>query len=264
MCVSPSEYDLSRSVEEWIALLDAPLLEDAEDATWALVNLARGGFEVIDPVVAALPGLTEGGQVEALEGFLEIGSERPAGAIIELLETSQDEFVRQRCAEYLGELRITAAVPALRRAYRATRDRRVEPDVVEPAALRQALTDIGALTPVLPATSAARAVSTESASKLLLFRLVDANSVLDDLAAAEQVVLGVQAWQQESDGTLRGGGSPGYGDPGFRVDEAPWPEVVRRARDYAAAYVLSVLDTWPGTPTPPVLVSIDWIDRSDL
>lgn len=49
MCDGP-ERDLSRSVEEWIVLLDAPRLEDARSA---LVNLARSDSSVVEQWLAA-------------------------------------------------------------------------------------------------------------------------------------------------------------------------------------------------------------------
>lgn len=130
--------------------IDRRSLEEAEDAKWASVRLARGGFGVIDPLVTALPTLSPGGHVEAIEALGELEAWQAAGAIIELLDTSPSDFARQWCAEFLGDLQVAEAAPALWRTYRASRARGEPVDLSEPGAVRTALTQIGALVPVVP------------------------------------------------------------------------------------------------------------------
>ncbi|MEV0190672.1 HEAT repeat domain-containing protein [Kitasatospora purpeofusca] len=142
---------MDSTIAQRVGELDADSSEVAEDAQYALIAM---GPEVLAELTAATPRLGSFGQLCAIEVFTALKDPRPGSALIDLLE-SENATVRQWAATALADLGIQRAVPALRRAYEAFRQRGEAPDDCEGTALRRALTDLGAREPVLPPRAAA-------------------------------------------------------------------------------------------------------------
>ncbi|MFJ8747276.1 HEAT repeat domain-containing protein [Embleya sp. NPDC127516] len=230
--------------------LDADSGEVAEDAQHALIAL---GPRVLDPLIAAAPGLGSFGQLCAIEVFTALGDPRPGDALTRM-PGSDNSVVRQWAAEALADLGIHRAVPCLSQAYEAFRRRGEDPDDCEGGALRRALTELGARDVVLPARAAAlRHPVPGLGSAWPTARLADA---IEDLADHGQAVLSFKVWQIGADGGVYGGHGP---DIDWSIDRGrPWPQIVAECREWA-------LLAAEATDTARNLVAtICWIDAADL
>ncbi|HEU0131558.1 MAG TPA: HEAT repeat domain-containing protein [Mycobacteriales bacterium] len=194
---------------------------EAEAALTAL------GAAAVPALTRALPGLTPKAQLHAVDALVAIGDPAAGGALAALLD-SPDDRVRTWAANALAELGVTAAVPALERAWAATKAARTPLTFLLPVALRAALTALGARPEVLPPAAAATAVDLPRVGRVWPVR--DAPAAVEAFAAAGYAVLDVTP-QQVRDGAaywLRGVEE----EPA--VDERlPWPDLVAAARDRA-------------------------------
>ncbi|MGW5382539.1 HEAT repeat domain-containing protein [Nocardia sp. NPDC003963] len=241
-----------RTIEGLVYRLDADHTDDAEDAKAEIIDLGRD-TDVMTALLPALPELSRYGQLCAVEIIDELADPRAAPALIDLLGGEHDT-VREWAARSLATLRITDAIPALRRAYQACRDRADPPDWCEPVCIRSALTDLGDRVAVTPALTAGLAVTRSYGIQAWpSHRLID---VLDDLAAHDQATLYFQLWRVETDGRMYRQQSPGAED---EVDYTrPWPVLVARTHDRAtAAAAQARLDH-------NIVVTIEWIGSDDL
>ncbi|MFI5987435.1 HEAT repeat domain-containing protein [Streptomyces sp. NPDC051555] len=223
--------------------------EESMDARAALIFMGR---DVVPEIVRGLPGLGGFGQLTAIEVFEELKDRRCIPALIDLL-ASDDDTVRQWFATALGGLEAVEAVEPLRRAYASCRERRTPPDWSEPESLREALTDLGALHPVVPPLVASLRSSTNGVDAVWPpDRLTD---LVDDLADHGQLVLSVAFWQTGDRGTYW------VGAPAVDWDfdwSAPWRELVEQTRREAW---LAVIEAPTGEG---IVATISWIDRSDF
>lgn len=239
-------------IEELVRRLDADLTEEAEEAQWELTRLGRDA-DVIAPLLRALPTLNSFGQLCAIEIIQELADDRAAGPLIDLL-ASEDGIVREWAALALAELRVVEAVPALRRAHQAGKDRGIDPGWSERDSIRSALTDLGGRQPVEPPLTASLKITTPHGNPAWpSTRLAD---VLDDLAAHSQATLYFQLWRLEPDGQLYGMELP----PGdSELDYAqPWPALVRQSHRRASA----LADR--STVGEGIVATIEWINEDDL
>jgi len=231
--------------------LDADSTETAEDAQHALTAI---GPDVLDDVIAAVPGMGRFGQLCAIEIFTALGDLRAADILISLLN-SESDTVRQWAAEALGELAVERAVPALARAYEAFRQRGESPDHSEGEGIRWALTQLGARRVVLPPRSAALRVSSGDEA-YPLWPTIHLAEIVEDLAAHGQAVLYFQIWQIGADGRRFWHGAS---DVDWDLDRTwTWDRNVAHCRDWALLAAEAV-DTAPG-----LVASISWIGATDL
>jgi len=237
------------STSDLIADLDDP----SGAAEEARLDLIARGDTVVGPIIAALPTLARFGQLTAIEVLRELRAHEAGPALISLLG-SEHETVRDWAAQALGDLGVTEAVPDLKTAYRATRQRNVPLDYTEPLSLRWALTQLGGRTEVLPAI-AARYMTTAS-SGLRLWPTEQLSEVLRDLAAHDQAVLFVQTWRPKD-------GNVYWQRTGLdwttEIDfTRPWTEIISQTLEWGELLSQSL------QPDDELLASVVWIDRSDL
>jgi hypothetical protein len=137
--------DEPHTVEWLISELGADHGERSMDARAELMGMGRE-HDVVGPLLRALPGMDRWEQLCVIEIVEELDDRRADGPLITLLDSEHDT-VRAWSAEALARRQVTAAVPAIRRAYQACLDRGDDPDLSEPAGLRDALADLGAVIP---------------------------------------------------------------------------------------------------------------------
>lgn len=242
--------DLDDRIQRWVADLGADSGEVAENAQHRLASL---GPQVLDRVMAAVPGLDYFGQLCAIEIFTELGDPRPASVLIELL-AGESATVRERAAEALAELRIERAVPAIQAAYAVFRRSGEPPDYTEGVGLRAALTDLGGREQVLPSEGAALRVPVG------LFRhawpVEHLARVIGLLADHGQAVLYFQLWQARPEGRVF---RAEFCQIDWAVDRAlPWDRIVTHCRDWAQ------LAAAEASPRPGLVATIEWIAAADL
>ncbi|MFD8695172.1 HEAT repeat domain-containing protein [Kitasatospora purpeofusca] len=241
---------MNSTIAQLVGELDADSSEVAEDAQYALIAM---GPDVLAQLTAATPRLGVFGQLCAIEVFTALKDPRPGSLLIDLLE-SGNATVRQWAATALADLGIKGAVPALRRAYEAFRQRGEAPDDSEGTALRWALTDLGARKPVLPPRAAALRASPDTLDPA--WPTAHLAEVIEDLAAHDQAVLHFQVWRIKQD-------KGAYRDHGPAVDwdvdrRSPWDRIVADCRDWA------LLAAEATEKAPDLIATICWIDASDL
>jgi hypothetical protein len=246
------------AVEPAVDTLLAVLAGDDTNAIQeAIYSLAELGEPAISPVLSVIGELGVFPQRCALDLIERWPLEQTRAAVrpsvtdvlIPLLE-SQDAVVRQRAADGLNRIGGHEAVPALEAALARSKANSTPPDWTEPVSLRAALTALGARRVVRPPLLASSAVQTDFQEMWpapLLPTLIDA------LAAANQVLLYFQAWLPDSKG-LYWSKSPVY-----ELDlDGDWLELVTRAR----AQALEAARTWT-VPSDSALVSLEWIGEGD-
>ncbi|AIG72995.1 Hypothetical protein AJAP_00285 [Amycolatopsis japonica] len=239
-------------IERLVRRLDADGGGEAEDAQAELTRLGRE-TDVIAPLLRALPTLNGFGQLCAIEILQELGDARAGQPLIELL-TSEHDTVREWSARALARLRVIDAVPALRRAFQACKDRGDPPDWSAPGSIRFALTELGARHPVVPSLTASLRFTTAYGHEAWPSERL--SHVIDDLAAHDQVTLDFQLWRVERDGGMYWT-EVQWGDADLDYSH-PWAALVQQARRRAAtAATRAALGA-------NVVATIDWIDRSDL
>ena len=165
---------------------------------------------------------------------------------------SEHNTVRDWAADALAQLGSPKAVPALRKAYARWRESGEPPNWTEPLNIRRALTALGARNEVLPDRAAALAQAHDSLGRY--WRAVDLEAVLDALAEADQVVTAISVWHRAEAGF--------QGDldasPEYDLDYSEsWDRLVILAREEA-------LTSPQFSPESDLVVTINWIDRSDL
>ncbi|MFJ3928001.1 HEAT repeat domain-containing protein [Streptomyces sp. NPDC090022] len=228
-------------------------LDGDDDASYAArVRLIAIGPEAVPAIADALPGLGSYGRLTAIEVFEEVADPRCGPALIALLD-DDDPVVRSWAATALAHLGLTDAAEPVRRAYRACLDRRTPPDWHEPVALRQALTDLGARTPVVPPlTASLRAAPADDSPGWPSARFAD---VINDLADHGQVILCSEFVQWV-------GGRryfPSWTRPDWQPDwYAPWADLVEETRTQS---LLEATETPVGDD---IFVDITWMNRTDL
>ncbi|MET7622291.1 hypothetical protein [Streptomyces sp. NPDC005408] len=238
------------TIAQLVGELDADSSEVAEDAQHALIAM---GPDVLDKLIAAVPGLGPFGQLCAIEVFTALQDPRPGDVLIDLLD-NKNSTVRQWAAEALADLEIQRAVPGLQRAYEAFRQRGEAPDDSEGVALRGALSDLGARDVVIPPQAAALRRSLEILDPA--WPTVHLAEVIEQLAAHGQAVLCFQVWQVKPGGGAFGGHGPGID---WEIDRRlPWDRIVADCRDWA------LLAAEATHNAPDLVATICWIDAADL
>jgi hypothetical protein len=238
------------TIAQRVGELDADSTAVAEDAKHTLIAM---GPDVLDELITAVPGLGPFGQLSAIEVFTALGDPRPGDVLIDLLD-SESPIVRQWAAEALADLEIQRAVPGLRRAYEAFRQRGEAPDDIEGVALRGALSELDARDVVIPPSAAALRRSVENLDPV--WPTVHLAEVIEDLAAHGQAVLYFQVWRVTP-------GSGTFWDRGPEIDwdidrRSPWAQIVADCRDWA------LLAAEATDKAPDLVATICWIDASDL
>lgn len=231
-----------------ITLLDDNATEIADHAKAGLMCI---GGPAVPPLVAAVPRLHRYGKLAAIEILTQLKDRRATDALIRLL-ADEDSTVREWSAIALAELRIRAAVPALRSAYDKLRALGAGPEGTEAVALRSALTSLGGRREVLPALS--RSLRHTSGRLDQLWPSERLADVVEDLAAHRQAVLFFALWRITEHELLW----CDHAAPDLRVDRAtPWAEVVAATREATLAEVANA------DLGDDVFASIEWIDESD-
>ncbi len=235
-------------IERLIRDLDSPSDDTAEEAQASLIKLGR---DVVEPLAAAVPAMNRLGKLCAIEVFRELKDTR-AGPVLIALLASEFDTVRDWAAAALGELGIDDAIQPLMEAYNATKQRGTPPDWTEPESIRIALTALGARKPVVPPLTASLATRTRYGfGAWPSARLAD---VLEDLATHKQVVAYFQLWTVKDSGDLywiRGSG--------YKLDwNLPWDELVLQASERSRTAAAAV------QPSPDIVATISWLNRSDL
>ncbi|MFE7097771.1 HEAT repeat domain-containing protein [Streptomyces erythrochromogenes] len=211
---------MTTRIETLVQQLDGKA-DESYDARAELIHI---GSAATPTILDALPSLGGFGQLTAIEVFEEVADPRCGPALITLLE-GDNPIVRQWAATALASLEIEDAVEPLRRAYRACLERRTPPDDSEPVAIRWALTDLGARSPVVPSLTARLQAGTGSESPG--WPSARFAEIIDDLADHSQLILYSQFWRVDADRT--------YGVSGSGLDwqldwTAPWEHLVEEAR----------------------------------
>ncbi|GKQ41101.1 HEAT repeat domain-containing protein [Streptomyces sp. A012304] len=232
------------------------LIQQLDDSTGpsydARAELIGIGSEAIPAIIDGLPSLGGFGQLTAIEVFEEVADPRCGPALIALLG-SENPTVRDWAATALASLEIDGAVDPLRHAYRNCLDRATPPDWSEPVAIRWALTELGARSPVVPPlTARLRATAADDAPRWPSARFAE---IVNDLADHAQVILYSQFWRVDADCT--------YGVSGTGLDweldwAAPWEHLVEESRTW------SLLEASEAPAGDNIFVALTWIDRTDL
>ncbi|MFE3825098.1 HEAT repeat domain-containing protein [Streptomyces sp. NPDC059092] len=218
---------------------------ESYDARAELIHI---GCVAIPAILDALPSLGGFGQLTAIEVFEEVADPHCGPTLIPLLD-DDNPTVRQWAASALAILEIEDAIKPLRRAYRACLERRTPPDESEPVAIRWALTDLGARSPVVPSLTARLQASTGLDSPG--WPSAHFAEIIGDLASHSQLVLYSQFWRVDAGQT--------YGVSGTGLDwTAPWEHLVEGAR------VWSLLEATEAPVADNIFVVPTWIDRTDL
>ncbi|MFH9299297.1 HEAT repeat domain-containing protein [Streptomyces sp. NPDC017520] len=222
---------------------------ESYDARAELIHI---GSVATPAILDALPSLGGFGQLTVIEVFEEVADPRCGPALITLLD-GDNPTVRHWAASALASLEIEDAIEPLRRAYRACLERRTPPDEPEPVAIRWALTDLGARSPVVPSLTARLQAGTGPDSPG--WPSAHFAEIIDDLADHSQLVLYSQFWRVDAGQT--------YGVSGTGLDwqldwTAPWEHLVEEARAW------SLLEATEAPVADNVFVAPTWIDRTDL
>jgi hypothetical protein len=240
-----------------VAVSVSDLINDLDDPSGAgedaKCNLIARGVEIVAELAARIGTLGRFGKLLAIEALETLGDPRACPALIDLLAAGEDDTVVAWSAEALASLGCREAVEPLQRALSRSVAAHTPPDWTRPLFLRSALTDLGAREPVLPSVTA-RLQQRHKDGEMRLFASRDLPTVVDDLAAHGQVVLGFTLWRIDADGHL-------YGAPAGHADwdfswSIPWAENVTAARRAALTAATAA--------GPSLLAHIDWIDESDV
>ncbi|MGV9338560.1 HEAT repeat domain-containing protein [Streptomyces sp. NPDC003688] len=239
---------MTTHIERLVQQLDAESGE-SYDARAELIHI---GSAATPAILAALDSLGSFGQLTAIEVFEEVADPRCGPALITLLG-GDNPTVRQWAASALASLEIEEAVEPLRRAYRACRERRTPPDESEPVAIRWALTDLGARSPVVPSLTARLQAGTGPDSPG--WPSARFAEIVDDLADHAQVILHSQFWRVDAGHTYGVSGTA----PDWELDwTAPWEHLVEESRTW------SLLEASEAPVGDNIFVAPTWIDRTDL
>lgn len=239
-------------VEELVRQLSEGTGVEAEEARASLIHLGRDQ-DVVGPLIRVLPTMNRFGLLCAVEIMEDLADSRVARPLTGLLDSEHDT-VRAWAAGALERLRVYDAVPALRRALEAAKQRHTAPDWSEPVALRSALTELGAREPVTPSLVSDLCVRAPDGTKVWpSSQLV---LVIEELARHDQVTLYFMLWRVEPDDAIYW---TEHRREGTDLDfTEPWPALVADARDRALREAAGVLDS------DNVFARIEWIDRADL
>jgi HEAT repeat protein len=234
------------TIRDLIADLDS---DDTNQAQEAQAALGPYGRAVLEPLLDTAPNFGRFGQLCAIELFQEIGDPQAGTVLIPMLD-SENGTVRDWAAQALGELGVPQAVPALRRAYAAVKERGTPLDWTEPLAIRTALTELGARREVVPPRVAELERQEGKLDRCWAVR--DLPEVITELANARQLVLDFMWWEGWRDThTLRE-------TPRYDLDwSLPWEHLVESARVAA----LNAART-PGIPDDSV-ATLAWMDEAD-
>ncbi|MEV6118925.1 HEAT repeat domain-containing protein [Streptomyces sp. NPDC052077] len=224
----------------------------ADESYDARAELIRIGADAIPAVINGLPSLGGFGQLTAIEVFEEVGDPRCGPALIGLLD-SDNPTVREWAAMALASLEIDGAIERLLRAYRACLERQTPPDESEPVAIRWALTDLGARSPVVPTLTTRLQAGT--GPDCPGWPSAHFTEIINDLADHAQVILNSQFWRMDAGHT--------YGVSGTGLDweldwTAPWEHLVEESRTW------SLLEASEAPVSDNIFVAPTWIDRTDL
>ncbi|MFJ7202140.1 HEAT repeat domain-containing protein [Streptomyces sp. NPDC098789] len=239
---------MTTPIESLVQQLDGESGE-SYDARAELIHI---GSAATPAILDALPALGCFGQLTAIEVFEEVADPRCGPALIALLD-GDNATVRQWAATALASLEMEAAVEPLRHAYRACFERRTPPDECEPIAIRWALTDLGARSPVVPALTARLQAGTGPDSPG--WPSARFAEIIDDLADHSQLILYSQFWRVDAGHTYSVSGA----GLDWQLDwAAPWEHLVEEARAW------SLLEATEAPVGDHVFVAPTWIDRADL
>jgi hypothetical protein len=232
------------------------LIVELDDEDTGLAELAEAelrddyGPLAVGLLLEAMPRFGNFGLVSAVELLEEFGDERAGPILISLLE-SDEWVVREWAARALGSLGIRDAIDPLWLAYERVKARRTPLHWTEPAALRRALTRLGARKEIIP-PSVERLLRIDSTTGRF-WEWEHAEEVVDALAEADQAIVLVQIWEGPGGIGMRlpvSGGEPDWA--------LPWRALVRQTRR-AAKSVLRNSDA----PNDAV-VTLEWMKENDI
>ena len=227
-----------------VEALNAPTVVCCE----AEAMLKAIGPDAVPALLDALPRLSATALLHALDVFAEVADPRTYDAVIGLLG-HDDDRVRQWAAYAVADFGLRDAVPALRRAWQAAKEAGTPLGWSEPAALRGALTLLGAREPVVPPRVRALTQPAHVAD-VVVIPIADLRTVVDELAAHGQAVLGV--------GFTTADGRTSWYTPYAELPDPdptlPWADVVATA--HAAAVAAAV-------PRDATHARVDWAGEAD-
>lgn len=231
-----------------IGLLNDASTRAADNAQAALISI---GAEVVPPLAAGVPSLGRYGQLSAIEVFEHFGDIAAGPVLIDLL-SSEHDTVREWSASTIEQLGISDAVQALQAAYQRLRVRDGELDGGEAAAIRSALTRLGARKEVMPPLTASLLVSERGLDRA--WPVDRLTHVINDLADHRQAVVYFMLFSVTDRGTVRLGHELLDSDLDWH---APWLEVVEAARENA------LVEAAVADQRPHPFVTLEWIAESD-
>jgi hypothetical protein len=218
----------------------------------AKFELISRGVQVVPELAARVVGLGQLGKLLAIEAFETLGDPRACSSLIALLR-DDDTTVVEWSSAALGSLGCPEAVAPLLELRSRLIKTRVPPDWTGPVTVRRALSDLGALQPVGPVSTAE---VQRADTGMQLFRSADLTTVIEDLAGLSQVILYFQVWRIGDDGGLYW----------VQIDHekwafdwsAPWSDNVAAAHAVARANAAKLV------PQSDLLVQPEWVDEDDL
>jgi HEAT repeats len=243
-------------IRQLVAELDQ---EDATHAEEAQSELTQDfGAEALEPLLEAAPAFSDFGRLCAIEVFEAIGDPRAGPVLIPWLK-SDDDTVRDWSAGALGRLGVGEAVPALRAAWEASKDRATPPDWTEPVSIRHALAALGAREVVVPEVVARLRVEDDRLGSAWPAQAL--SDVLNALADARQVVpYFMYSTRRPEYDPKRWYGVTGAG-ASIELDwSQPWDTLVEEARRQAVGHAEAQAAGLP----PGTVATVEWLDESDV
>lgn len=243
-------------IRQLVAELDQENTNGAEEAQFELTE--DFGAEALEPLLEAAPAFGDFGRLCAIEVFEAIGDRRAGPVLVPWLKSDNDT-VRDWSAGALGRLGVDEAVPALREAWEASKERATPPDWTEPVSIRHALTALGAREVVVPAVVARLSIEDDRLG--LAWPAQALADVLNALADARQVVPYFMYWTRRPEHDPKSW----YGITEARATveldwSGPWDALVEEARRQAVGHAEAQAAGLP----PATVATVEWLDERDV
>lgn len=234
-------------VRTLIQALNDPDTTTAEEAK---AELEAYGGAIEEPLLEAIPTFHTFGILKAIDLLEEFGDERAGSVLIPLL-SNDTPTVREWSARALGTLGVRESVHALTEAYEYVKREGTPLHWTEPAAIREALTRLGARREVVPWLAAS--LRTDVSSVGPAWRIDDVGQVIDALADTNQAIISAMPWT-ESRGRYLWVRTQDW-EPDWTLS---WPELVEQTRRDSKEAVRRA------DVSSRAVVTLIWMDEDDL
>jgi hypothetical protein len=243
-------------IRQLVAELDQENTNDAEEAQFELTE--GYGAEALEALLEAAPAFGDFGRLCAIEVFEAMGDPRAGAVLIPWLKSDNDT-IRDWSAGALGRLGVSEAVPALREAWDASKERGTPPDWTEPVSIRHALAALGAREVVVPEVVARLRVEDVRLTSAWPARVL--GDVLNALADARQVVPYFMYWTRRPEYDPKSWYGITEAGASIELDwSQPWDTLVEDARRQAVGHAKSQTPCLP----PATVATVEWLDERDV